>query len=343
MQTHLAANTICHPLIARRRAIEKAARLLAEKEAAIAAANDETWKKKAGLSRPATAQGRIGARLNGQGTHRGVMRPASAMARMHEQSTAGVSESLRKTFEEHDNRMAALSNQITLDANVDMREAQFLKPNNEIDTPSKQRRATGIGRLLRGLLDSSTAVTVPTTDYEGGKPEVVKMGAEVQPRDHACTVMPQKISKASIEELSRTMDARLEAMIGWAERATDPMAADAKLSDWFGKWLKSYEYEQHGFKSAQVYGEVKMSEIKHSSSLASIENPNRFRTAVVCDIFGRIMPIFGRYKGLMQQIRHEMMTVSLKAYERAREQANKSTCSVCVFGHACICANESQC
>ena len=32
--------------------------------------------------------------------------------------------------------------------------------------------------------------------------------------------------------------------LGWAERASDSVQADAQLTDWFGKWLKSYELEQ---------------------------------------------------------------------------------------------------
>jgi hypothetical protein len=87
--------------------------------------------------------------------------------------------------------------------------------------------------------------------------------------------MPPKVPAASSEELSRTMDGRLQAMMGWAERAADPASADAKLTDWFGKWLKSYELEQHAFKSAQIYGEVKMNETLNSSTLDRLANPSK--------------------------------------------------------------------
>ena len=75
-------------------------------------------------------------------------------------------------------------------------------------------------------------------------------------REYACTVMPPKLPPASSEEISRTMDGRLQAMLGWAERATDPAAADAKLTDWFGKWLKFHvviSFLLYGLLAAHVY------------------------------------------------------------------------------------------
>ena len=190
--------------------------------------------------------------------------------------TSTASDNLRRTFSQHDSRMAALSQHMVGPA-VDMRDKVFLST-LEGETPSKQRRAsTGPSRVLGGILDSSSAHPAPTTDFEGKQPaDTVRLGAEVHAREYACTVMPPKLPPASSEEISRTMDGRLQAMLGWAERATDPAAADAKLTDWFGKWLKSYELEQNAFKSAQVYGEVKMNETLNSCSLDRLANPSKF-------------------------------------------------------------------
>ena len=296
MHAHLVANSVGHhPLLAKKKAAEKAAALeqaaMVEQAAAAAAAakSKKPWLAQPLYAvRPATAHCR---QKSPSSSSRDAIRPASAMARM--------------AFAEHDSRMAAISQQL-VESTFDMREGHFVKNGEE---PLKQRRVSAAGPkyIQSGLLDISTRIMLPTTDYGGGKTDLVRMGAEVHSRKHACTEMPPKILTVRAAELSRTMDARLEAMIQWAEGATDSAAADAKLTDWFGKWLKSYEYEQNNFRSAQLYGEVKMSEIQNSSSLNRIERPNRFRAAVVCDMFGRIMPIFGRYKGLMMQIRREMM------------------------------------
>lgn len=271
VQTHLVAHTVCHPLLAKKRAAEKAAaREQAAREAAALAAaqvkNGPRW-------RPATAQARdaAGARVNGHATQRSVVtRPASAMARM----TSTASDNLRRTFSQHDSRRAALSQEMA-DA-LDMRDKVFLST-LECEAPSKQRRAfAGPNRVLGGILDSSSAHPAPTTDFEGKHPaSTVRLGTEVHAREFACTVMPPKVPAASSEELSRTMDGRLQAMMGWAERAADPASADAKLTDWFGKWLKSYELEQHAFKSAQIYGEVKMNETLNSSTLDRLANPSK--------------------------------------------------------------------
>ena len=270
MHSHLVANTVCHPLLAKKRAAEKAAALqeaalIRQKEASDAA------KKSSHGWRPSTAHlHNLAEGKKSRIAERGTTRPASAMARL---DTSLASDSLRRTFLEHDSRMAAFS-QHTADPVIDMRDKTFLKV-LEGETPSKQRRATTTSnRILRGILDTTTATL--DTECEGDKLDAVRMGAEVQPRDHACTIMPPKMPATSSAQLSRTMDARLEAMMGWAERAADSNAADAKLTDWFGKWLKSYELEQNAFKSAQVYGEVKMSETRHSSSLDRLGAPSEF-------------------------------------------------------------------
>jgi hypothetical protein len=274
VHVHLVANTVCHPLLAKKRAAEKAAarEQAAREAAALAGASAPA---RAPRWRPSTAQARdsLGARAHGHSTQRSVAsRPASAMARM----TSTASDNLRRTFSQHDSRMAALSQHMVGPA-VDMRDKVFLST-LEGETPSKQRRAsTGPSRVLGGILDSSSAHPAPTTDFEGKQPaDTVRLGAEVHAREYACTVMPPKLPPASSEEISRTMDGRLQAMLGWAERATDPAAADAKLTDWFGKWLKSYELEQNAFKSAQVYGEVKMNETLNSCSLDRLANPSKF-------------------------------------------------------------------
>ena len=280
VQTHLVAHTVCHPLLAKKRAAEKvAAREQAAREAAALAAakvkNGPRW-------RPSTAQARdaAGGRVNGHTTQRRVVtRPVSAMARM----TSTASDNLRRTFSQHDSRMAALSQEMA-DPALDMRDKVFLST-LEGEAPSKQRRAfAGPNRVLGGILDSSSAHPAPTTDFEGKHPaSTVRLGTEVHAREFACTVMPPKVPAASSEELSRTMDGRLQAMMGWAERAADPASADAKLTDWFGKWLKSYELEQHAFKSAQIYGEVKMNETLNSSTLDRLANPSKSaRFAVLC-------------------------------------------------------------
>jgi len=295
------ANTVCHPLLAKRRAAEKAA--LKSKAAEAAAAALAVPNKISRSQRPTTAQGRS----NGPGAAH-TARPASAMARMNQSHGSHLSESLRRTFAEHDSRMSAMPRAaFPPSPKVDLRDANFVQMMPS-ETPSKVRRASaGPNRILSGFLDASKGATVLSTDFEGGRAGVVKMGEQVLPRSTACTNMPPKVRAATSAELSRTMDARLETMIGWAERATDSSVADSRLSDWFGKWLTSYEQEQNAFRSAQVYGDIKMSEAVNSSSLQRLETPNRFRTAVVCDMFQRIMPIFGRYEGLMKQVRHEMM------------------------------------
>jgi hypothetical protein len=333
LHSNLVAHTVCHPLLAKKRAAEKAASreaaLLAAKADAAAAIAAQAKKRKSGGLRPATAQGRGGMedRFPGPATHRGGMRPASAMARMTQYSGPQMSENMRRTFEAHERRMAAMS-QTLVNPSVDMRDACVIL-DLEAETPSKQRRASASkNRILRGVLDYSSSVQEPTTNFEDNKAILVKMGSQSQPREKACTAMPPKMSAASTAELSRTMDARLDAIIGWAERETDSAATDAKLTDWFGKWLQSYELEQNVFKSAQVYGEVKMTEILNSASLDRLTTPNRFRTAVVCDMFGRIMPIFGRYKGLMQQIRHEMMQA---IYPDLRSDTHKSAFEMIPF------------
>lgn len=289
---HLVAHTVCHPLLAKKRAAERALKLK-ETQAAVVA---ETSKKT--RARPETAQGRT--------KLLSAHRPASAMARMNQSSVPQLSENLRRTFAEHDGRMSALST-CSASPKINMRDANFVHV-MPVEIQSKTRRAPGVGNhMLRGILDTSKSVTEPTSDFEIGRPGLAKMGASVQPKSAASNFEPPRISAATSAELSCTMDARLEAMICWAEGVSDPTAADAKLSDWFGKWLASYELEQSAFRSTQLYGDIKMCETLNSSSLQRLGTPNRFRTAVVCDMFQRIMPIFGRYKGLMTHIRHEMM------------------------------------
>ena len=324
LNANLIAYTMCeHPLLAKKRAAERAAAReaasLASQAAAAAAAEQAARKRKSGAPnlsglRPATAIGRRCA-----GARRDTVRPASAMARMHAglppKDPGEVSEALRLTFENHDSRMRALAqsqkefalNQPT----PDMRGASLVQIFQD-ETPSKQRRTSASNnRILSGVLDVSSAVQPLGSHSEGRSTELERAQASVtapRPGDAASTMMPPRINVKNSDELSRTMDARLEAMLTWAEGEPEAASADAKLTDWFSKWLTSYELEQNAFRSAHVYGEVKMSETIHSSALQRLESPNTFRTAIVCDMFGRILPFFGRHKGLLQNIRDELMS-----------------------------------
>jgi hypothetical protein len=70
-------------------------------------------------------------------------------------------------------------------------------------------------------------------------------------------------------------------------------------------WLSNFKTEQQSFESIAVYAESKLSEVR--SATAGLATPNAYRTAVCCDILGKMRLLFGRYDHLMVEVMKEVL------------------------------------
>ena len=83
--------------------------------------------------------------------------------------------------------------------------------------------------------------------------------------------------------------------------AGDDTQALKKLD--LSSWLASYQQEQSSYSSVSIYAETKLQEALRMD----MENrPSAFRTAVCADLFFKVSELFGRYRGLMHAIGHEL-------------------------------------
>jgi hypothetical protein len=71
-------------------------------------------------------------------------------------------------------------------------------------------------------------------------------------------------------------------------------------------WLNNFQTEQQSFESIAVYAEAKLSEVR--SATAGLSTPNAYRTAVCCDILGKMRLLFGRYDHLMVEVMKEILS-----------------------------------
>jgi hypothetical protein len=106
--------------------------------------------------------------------------------------------------------------------------------------------------------------------------------------------MPRRVDEGETKEQKLEVDSRLEALYGSA-------------GDWLQDWKKEYETESHCFQSLELFCQVKMLEILGSETLNAVGDPNQFKTAVVCDMLGRLCAISGTLEGVLTRLRTELM------------------------------------
>ena len=106
--------------------------------------------------------------------------------------------------------------------------------------------------------------------------------------------MPRRVDQGETKEQKLEVDSKLEALYGSA-------------GDWLQDWKKQYETESHCFQSLELFCQVKMLEILGSETLNAVGDPNQFKTAVVCDMLGRLCAISGTLEGVLTRLRTELM------------------------------------
>lgn len=83
-------------------------------------------------------------------------------------------------------------------------------------------------------------------------------------------------------------------------------------------WLTSYKQEQSSYSSVSIYAEMKLQE---AMRMDAEHSPSAFRTAVCADLFFKVSELFGRYRGLMHSIGHELCGSIYADYPTTRTAA----------------------
>ncbi|KAG8459302.1 hypothetical protein KFE25_014147 [Diacronema lutheri] len=86
---------------------------------------------------------------------------------------------------------------------------------------------------------------------------------------------------------------------------TESDAVSVRVRDLLAEWQTRYDAESGSFASLAAYKEFKMRQAFVITSALGL--PNRFRTAVSIDCFDKASNVFGRYAGLLEDLRSELL------------------------------------
>ena len=153
------------------------------------------------------------------------------------------------------------------------------------------------------LAASGSAAVLPRGSPSKGTPRR-RVGGPASPRGSPRCSPRGAASGSGARAVRELADAGDSAHVfgGISELATDADAMKVSLQG----WVQGYNAEVDSFPSVALFCEMKLAEATalHGDS----RGPNAFRTAVACDLHGKVCSLFGRYRGLLGSMHRELIS-----------------------------------
>eukprot|EP01048_Picozoa_sp_COSAG05_P003942 COSAG05_NODE_195_length_14550_cov_203.233686_3_plen_349_part_00 len=155
----------------------------------------------------------------------------------------------------------------------------------------------GAERILYRKDSSAAARLLSQTGRQERARKQGSRASSARPRGGASTPTLPPLDHGTVGSISQQYDRFVDLR---SVSSTDTQAL--KRLD-LNQWLASYQQEQTSYSSVSIYAEMKLQE---AMRLDAENTPSAFRTAVCADLFFQVSELFGRYRGLMHAIGHEL-------------------------------------